>query len=188
MPVRIISAATGAVPPVTLAEARAQVRSDCTDEDALLTSLIGVATQAASDRLQRALVPTRYRLTLDSFPDAVELLMPPIMSVESVKYIDINGDQQTLGEQGYFLDRVSEPGQLVPGDDRAWPATKDRINSVEVEYTAGYPGSVIPTPIKQWILLAIGDMYNNRERSAEKPAVPQNFADCLLDTYRLWSL
>jgi hypothetical protein len=37
-------------------------------------------------------------------------------------------------------------------------------------------------------LLALGDMYNNRERSAEKPVVPQNFADALLDTYRLWSL
>jgi uncharacterized phiE125 gp8 family phage protein len=188
MPVRIIAPATGAVQPVTLAEARAQTRADCNDEDTLITSLASVATQAASDRLQRALVPTRYRLTLDSFPDAVELLKPPIMSVESVKYIDIHGDQQTLDPQDYFLDSVSEPGYLVPATDRTWPATQDRINAVEVEYTAGYPDSAIPTPIKQWILLALGDMYNNRERSAEKPAVPQHFADALLDTYRLWSL
>jgi uncharacterized phiE125 gp8 family phage protein len=188
MPVRIIAPAAGAVQPVTLSEARSQTRADCNDEDAFLGLLISVATQAATDRLQRALVPTRYRLTLDSFPDAIELLMPPIISVESVKYIDIHGDQQTLDPQDYFLDSVSEPGYLVPAAGRTWPATQDRINAVEVEYTAGYPGSAIPTPIKQWILLALGDMYNNRERSAEKPAVPQNFADALLDTYRLWSL
>ena len=188
MPVRIIAPAAGAVQPVTLAEARAQTRADCNDEDALITSLASVATQAASDRLQRALVPTRYRLTLDSFPDAIELLMPPIISVESVKYIDIRGDQQTLDPQDYFLDSVSEPGYLVPAAGRTWPATQDRINAVEVEYTAGYPASAIPLPIKQWILLAIGDMYANRERSSEKPAVPQDFAEGLLDTYKIWSV
>jgi uncharacterized phiE125 gp8 family phage protein len=188
MPVRIIAPAAGAVQPVTLAEARAQTRADCTDEDPLITALIAVATQTASDRLQRALVPTRYRLTLDSFPDAIELLMPPIISVESVKYIDINGTQQTLDPQDYYLDRVSEPGYLVPTYGRIWPETQDRVNAVEVEYTAGYPDSAIPVPIKQWILLAIGYMDANRERSAEKPVVPQHFADALLDTYRLWSL
>jgi uncharacterized phiE125 gp8 family phage protein len=188
MPVRIIAPAAGAVQPVTLSEARSQTRADCNDEDAFLGLLISVATQAATDRLQRALVPTRYRLTLDSFPDAIELLMPPISSVESVKYIDISGDQQTLDPQDYFVDSVSEPGYLVPAAGRAWPATQDRINAVEVEYTAGYPGSAIPLPIKQWILLAIGDMYANRERSAEKPAVPQDFAEGLLDPYKIWSV
>ena len=188
MRVRIIAPVAGAVQPVTLSEARSQTRVDCDAEDAFLGLLISVATQAASDRLQRALVPTRYRLTLDSFPDAIELLMPPIISVESVKYIDINGTQQTLDPQDYFLDSVSEPGCLVPAAGRTWPATQDRINTVEVEYTAGYAGSAIPTPIKQWILLAIGDMYANRERSAEKPAVPQDFAEGLLDTYKIWSV
>ncbi len=188
MRVRPIAPVTGALQPVSLGEAREHARVDCADHDALIGSLISVSTQAASDRLQRALVPTRYRLTLDSFSDAIELLMPPIMSVESVKYIDINGDQQTLDPQDYFLDSVSEPGKLVPALGLSWPETLERINAVEVEYTAGYPDSAIPEPIKQWILLALGDMYNNAERSAEKPVVPQNFADALLDTYRLWSL
>lgn len=188
MPVRKIATVEGAAPAVTLEQARAQVRADCEDEDTLLTALIDVATQAAADRLQRALVPTRYRLTVDSFPAAIELIMPPIISVESVKYIDIDGVKQTLDPQDYYLDSVSEPGYLVPAADRAWPVTQDRINAVEVEYTAGYPESAIPTPVRQWILLAIGDMYANRERSAEKPVVPQHFAEALLDTYKIWSL
>ena len=188
MPVRIIAPVTGAVQPVTLAEARAHLRVDDTAEDALITALIAVATQTASDRLQRALVPTRYRLTVDSFPDALELHMPPIISVESVKYIDINGSQQTIDPLDYVVDTVSAPGYVVPAYGRTWPTTQDRINAVEVEYTAGYESSAIPVPIKQWALLAIGDMYANRERSAEKPVVPQNFADGLLDAYRVWGV
>ena len=188
MPVRIIAPATGAVQPVTQAEARAHLRVDDDAENTLITALIAVATQTASDRLQRALVPTRYRLTVDSFPDALELHMPPIISVQSVKYIDINGSQQTIDPQDYVVDTVSAPGYVVPAYGRTWPATQDRINAVEVEYTAGYEGSAIPVPIKQWALLAIGDMYATRERSAEKPVVPQNFADGLLDAYRVWGV
>jgi uncharacterized phiE125 gp8 family phage protein len=188
MRVRKISEAPGAAPLVTLAEAKLQTRTDCADEDAIITALISVATQAATDRLQRSLVPTLYRLTLDRFPEAVELLLPPVISVQSVKYIDHNAAQQTLDPQDYFLDSVSEPGYLVPAAGRAWPITQDRINAVEVEYTAGYEPAACPTPIKQWILLAVGDLYEQRARSAERPAVPQIFADSLLDVYRIWSL
>lgn len=187
MPIRKIAAVVGAVQPVTLEKARAQCRVDCTDEDALIGTYIAVAAQAASDRLQRALVPTRYRLTVDSFPAAIELL-PPVISVESVKFIAPNGDQLTLDPQDYYLDAVSEPGYLVPAAGRAWPDTQDRINAVEVEFTAGYPASQIPEPIAQWILLAVGDLYDNRARSSDRPVVPQNFADALLDTYRIWAL
>jgi uncharacterized phiE125 gp8 family phage protein len=179
----------GAELPVSLEEAKQQVRAtDCDDEDGLIGAYIHAATAAASDRLQRALVPTRYRLTLDSFPDAIELILPPIISVQSVKYIDENGDQQTLDPQDYFLDSVSEPGCLVPAAGRAWPTTQDRINAVEVEYTSGYADSAIPSPIKSWILLATGDLYEQRTRSAEKPVVPQFFAESLLDTYKIWNL
>ena len=80
MRVRPIAPVTGALQPVDLEEAQIHTRADCAEEEVLLGSLISVATQAATDRLQRALVPTRYRLTLDSFPDAIELLMPPIMT------------------------------------------------------------------------------------------------------------
>lgn len=189
MPVRKIAAVTNAVLPVSLEEAKQQVRAnECDDEDGLIGVYVNAATAAAADRLQRTLVPTRYQLTLDSFPTAIELLMPPIVSVQSVKYIDVIGVQQTLDPLDYILDRVSEPGYLVPDLGRAWPKTQDRINAVEVEYTAGYPDSVVPAPIKQWILLAIGDLYEQRTRSAEKPVVPQHFADSLLDTYKIWSL
>lgn len=188
MPVRKIAAVPGAVQPVTLEQARAQCRVDGADEDALLGTYISVATQAAADRLQRTLVPTRWRLTLDRFPDAIELAMPPIVSVESVKYIDTTGTQQTLDPQDYTLDSVSEPGYLVPAVGRAWPLTQDRVNAVEVEYTAGYAGSAVPEPLAAWILLAVADLYENRARSAEKPVVPQNFADSLLDPYVIWSV
>lgn len=184
---RKIDAAPGSVQPVSLEEAKAQTRVDCDDEDSLLGMYIHAATDAASDRLQRALVPTRYRLTLDAFPaEAIDLLLPPVTSVQSVTYTDKSGVHQTLPEQAYFVDIVSEPARLLPAVGADWPATLDRANAVQVEYTAGYPDSAVPTPVKQWILLAVGDLYEQRTRSTERPVVPQNFADSLLDAYKVW--
>jgi uncharacterized phiE125 gp8 family phage protein len=189
MRVRKITAVPGAVQPVSQEEAKQQARVDCADEDGLIGTYITAATEAASDRLQRALVPSRYRLTLDAFPvGAIELLLPPVTSVQSVTYIDDDGATQTMAAQDYYLDAVSEPARLLPAVGTSWPEALDRVNAVQVEYTAGYPASAIPSPIKSWILLAVGDLYEQRTRSAEKPVVPQHFADSLLDTYKIWSL
>lgn len=177
--------------PVTLADAKQHLRVDGTDEDAYITSLIAVARVTAEERLERTLVATPWLLVLDAFPDAIRLTMPPIVSVQSVTYWDDAGVQQTLDPADYVLDAVSEPGFLVPAPGKAWPATQaGRINAVAVNYTAGYGATAadVPAPIKHWLLLAMGDLYANRERSGEQPLVPQNFADGLLDTYKMWGV
>jgi hypothetical protein len=38
------------------------------------------------------------------------------------------------------------------------------------------------------MLLAIGEMFANREASAERPAVAHGFADRLLDPFRVWGV
>jgi uncharacterized phiE125 gp8 family phage protein len=189
MPARRI-AITADQEPLTLYEAKAHLRAaDCDDEDELITALIATARQALEDRLQRALVPSTWRLSQPAFGAygaALELPMPPTHSVQAVRYWDAAGAQQTLPTTDYLLDAVAQPAQLVPAPGKAWPATQERPNAVEVDYTAGY--TELPAPLRSWMLLAIGDLYTRRERSAEKPAVPQHFADSLLDPYRIYSL
>ena len=185
---RLIEPINPNLQPVTLAEAKAQCRVDCTDEDALITSYIATATAHAADKVGRALVPARYRLALDAFEPVIELL-PPVTSVQSVTYTDAAGAIQTLPSTAWLLDTISEPGRLLPAPGTTWPATMaDQPNAVIVDFTAGYAGAAVPAPVKQWILLCVGDLYDQRSRSAEKPAVPQHFADALLDAARIWTV
>jgi uncharacterized phiE125 gp8 family phage protein len=79
----------------------------------------------------------------------------------------------------------------VPAFGKQFPATRDEINSVIVTYTAGYGATAadVPAPLKQWILLAIGDMYDqSRSLSSERAMVPGKFVDSLLDPYRFFGL
>jgi uncharacterized phiE125 gp8 family phage protein len=181
-----------ATEPISLAEAKLHLRVDHADEDGLIGALIAVARQAAEDRLQRTLITSTWQQVLDGFPAcsaSIALSMPPVIGVSSLQYRDADGTLQTLDAAAYQVATHHEPAQLLPVG--AWPATQaGRVGTVTVTYTAGYGATAasVPGPIKQWLLLAIGDMYERRIRSAERPAVPQGFADGLLDTYRVWSL
>ena len=172
--------------PVTLAEAKLHLRVDGTDEDAPIQGLLSAARATCEDRTEGTVPVPGWRLTLDAFPDAIKLPRPPIVSVESVKYIDTAGVQQTLSPLDYVVDTVSSPGYIVPAFGKAWPETRDQINAVEVEYTAG--SATPPAAIKAWMLLAIGEMFMNREGSAERPAVAHSFADRLLDPCKVWGV
>lgn len=172
--------------PVTLAEAKLHLRVDGTDEDALITALISAARETCEDRIEGTIPVTGWRLTLDAFPDAIKLPRGPVASVESVKYLDAAGVEQTLSPLDYLVDTVSTPGYIVPAYGKAWPETREQINAVEVEYTAG--SATTPAALKAWMLLAIGDMYANREASSDRPAVAHGFADRLLDPFRVWGV
>jgi hypothetical protein len=60
---------------------------------------------------------------------------------------------------------------------------------VVIRYTVGYgDADAVPQQIKNWMLLRIGMLYENRESvSAGQPLQEMPQADRLLDPYRLWS-
>lgn len=178
------------VEPITLADALVHLRADADSgaNDAYVTTLISVAREACEDRIERTLIETAWTLTLDSFPEAIQLASPPIIAVQSVVYLDLAGVQQTLNPADYLLDRASQPGFLVPAYDKTWPDTREQINAVTVSFTAGYGATAadVPKPLRQWMLLAIGDMYGNRNATSDKPSVSRSFADALLDPYKVY--
>jgi uncharacterized phiE125 gp8 family phage protein len=179
---------------VTLAEAKAHLRVDGVDDDALITALITAARLDAEARMQRTLVETSWELHLDGFPadGCMRLHNPPVQSITHVKYYDSTGAQQTLAPSAYVLDAASEPARLMLSYGQSWPATYARPGAVQVQYLAGLPAAdkaKVPETIKAWIKLRLGTLYANREQIALGVSVAEiPFVDALLDPYKVWSL
>ncbi len=176
------------VEPITLAEARAHLRVTATDEDALITSLIAVARADAENELQRSLITQTREIARDDFPDAIELRFGPVIEVVSVKFDDVDGIEQTLDPATYRLDTYRLTAWIVPDPDYSWPETRPHVNAVRVRYTAGYgPAAAdVPMPIRQWILLRIGTLFEHRESVAAGVTVATvPYVDRLLDPYRV---
>ena len=169
----LIRIAAPASEPLDLATAKLHCRVDGTYEDT-----------------GRALVTQTWELVHDTFPDAFVLRKSPIQSVTSLKYLDAaTGAEQTLDPADYLLDKDNEPGYLVPAYGKAWPATWPVPNAVRVRYVCGYGlAGAVPQAIKQWMLLAIGTMYENRATggAGQVYAIPDRFWSGLLDPYRLY--
>jgi uncharacterized phiE125 gp8 family phage protein len=181
-----------ATEPITLAEAKAHLRLTHDDEDLLVSAMISAARATCEDRLQRTLITSDWRLTLPAFPTIIDLAMGDVQSVKVVTYTDPDGITQTLSPSAYRLGRSNGRPVLVPAPGQGWPATQAGVmEAVSLEYVAGY-GNVaasVPAPLKAWILLALGDLFENRQATSIGDTVnPLPFADGLLDTYRNFAL
>jgi len=144
--------------PIHLDEAKAHLRITDANSDAKITSLIPTARELAEQYTGRALVSRQWDWTLDSFP--VQLLppFPPLRAVDSVKYTDAAGAQQTLATTEYTVDKASEPSRLVEAYGKYWPTLRGTINDVVVRYRAGYatPFTVVAATD---VITAIGHPY-----------------------------
>lgn len=188
MGLSILEAAAGL--PVSLSEAKAQCRVDGSEEDLLITRLIGMATEQAEARTGRVFFTQKMRLSLDSFPpDSLEVPCPPLASVEAVSYINASGVRVVLSVDDYQVVTDEMIGRLLPGWGKAWPSCRCVPGSVRIDFTAGYgDAAAAPESVRSWILLSVGTLYKNREAIAAGQIfeLPSGFWDGLLDPYRVW--
>jgi len=154
--------------PVSLPDARTHLRisDDETTEDALIQGIITAARIEAERALGRPLVSQTWTAKMDYFPDSdeIELPLPPLVSVSSVKYIDPDGDLQTFSADDYMVDTSGVCGRIYLNYGESWPDIRVENNAVRIEFVAGYgDASAVPEDVMSWMLLRIGDRYEHRE-------------------------
>lgn len=169
-----------AAAPLSVAEARNHVRQDVTTDDVLLDVYLRAAREFCQTYCRRTLVASRYKLVLDAFPgptfatvpggqpyglpaQAVLLEYGPVLSVLSIKYLDMAGTQQTLSPTAYTVDLSGLPARITPRFGQIWPVTLPQIASVEITFDAGdcaaisATGNVVSVTGGLWKVLAVND-------------------------------
>jgi uncharacterized phiE125 gp8 family phage protein len=153
--------------PVTLTEAKAHLRVDHGDEDALIELYLNAAVShldSYSGILGRCMVSQTWALSYDTFPDgAMQIPLGNLISVTSVEYADPDsGVMTTWSSVNYDVDTQDINGWIKPVDD--WPTHMETMNAVKVTFVAGYgAASAVPAALKSAILLLVGHWYTNRE-------------------------
>lgn len=174
-----------ALEPVTLEEAKAHLKIDTADEDALIATLITAARARAEWHLGRALVAQSWIQWLDCWREVVEMALPPLIGVTSVTGFARDGAGTAVDPSGYFVDTVSAPGRIAFGCAR--PDGLRARNAVAIAFDAGYGAAArdVPAPIREAILAIVADLHVNR---GDGPGSAPASALALLAPYRIFKL
>jgi uncharacterized phiE125 gp8 family phage protein len=160
---KVTSAPT--VEPLSLTEAKLDLKIDSTDENDLIEILIKAARETVEIRTGRSLITQSRAIKMDYFPctDTIRIPNGPVQAITHIKYYDDDEVLQTLSASDYWVDADSDIARVVVKD--SWPSTEDRPNAVIITYTCGYgaAGSNVPAPLRKAMLFILGHLYENRQ-------------------------
>lgn len=201
--------------PVTLEEAKTQLRLDTTADDDFITSLISAAREYCEIQTRRAFITQTWTLMMNvwgeradigwwdgvrqgsilgDLPTYVELPGSPLVSVTSVRTFDGEGTPAVFASSGYYVDTFSTPGRLVLNQGVSWPIPGRNYHGIEIVYVLGYGDAEdVPFALRQAVLQLTAHWYENREAIREVGTaggdvmVPKHF-DNILRRHRVMRL
>lgn len=195
MPARVV--VPPSTEPITLAQAKAQLRLEESIDDTQVETMIKGARSHVEMACGRALLLQTMELVAAGFVDengcplrlAGGHLADDPQAV--VTYLDTDGVEQTLAS-GFYVSSGSAadagPGRLhlMPGS--SWPAVASRVDAVRVRFRVGWATpEEVPQDLRHAVLLMISHMYEHRTPVAAGGAseLPLGF-DALLNPHRFW--
>lgn len=179
--------------------ALARKHAECYDDEAavLFSEWIDDATRYCEAYLNRQLMQATWKMQFDRWPavtrwnpyGAIRLPKPPLLSVDSITYLDANGESQTLASDQYVVDKpTKQQGMIYPAYGAIWPVVQQHPLAITVNYKAGYgttPASV-PASIRSAIYLLCAFRYRSREAVLDKSGVEPPFSVAQLLDAESW--
>ncbi len=157
--------------PVTLDEVKAHLRETKATEDADIMSKVRTVIgqlDGPEGLLNRALITQTLEMTVNRFWGwPLVLRLPPMVSVTSITYLDVDGDSQTLATSEYRVLNAATPtaqGRIELAFGSSWPSTRAVEQAVTITYVAGYGArNDVPEYIRHLILVMVKMLFDERE-------------------------
>ena len=153
------------------------------NENASLLATLQAAVSLVESYLNRALIAQTFTYQSDGFPVSkipwwdgvkqisqqafaahsfIELPRPPLRSISSVKYYDLDNNLTLFASSNYFVDTLAEPGRIILNYSSSWPINVRAAAATEIIYVAGYGSdrADVPSAIREAIKLQANYMLN----------------------------
>lgn len=170
--------AAPAIEPVSLADAKAWLREDANDEDALIQTLIAAARMSLEAATRRFFVTQSWRLIFDTWPcstlESRMLAIPfaPFQSVTEIRWFDAGDGAHIIDAATYRASMDAEGGRIF---FRAAPAAALReTDAIEIDFTVGYgaAANATPEPLRRALLILVAHWRENRGDADERALPP----------------
>ena len=163
----IVLTAAPAQEPVSLADAKAHMRVDVTDDDALIARLITGARCELERGLGRALITQSYTYYLDAWPKgfAVNLPVAPVQSIEQVRIYALDDSSAILAPAAYLLDGLGSPPRMIRRGTLPWVVPLRPGNGIAIDFTCGHGSQPtdVPAALRIATLILVAHWYEHRQ-------------------------
>lgn len=176
--------------PVSLAEAKEQLRVDTSADDDFIQRLVEAATEQldGDGELGRAMISQSWAEWSGPSPEAVKLTMGPFQSLTSVEYYDADGTLQTATLSDFETRKDGDFFTCRPKTGFSWPATQDRDDAIKITYVAGFGATSadVPQPLRHAVLMLVTHFEQNRSAIADRAMFEMPMAvERLVGRYRV---
>jgi uncharacterized phiE125 gp8 family phage protein len=180
-----------AAEPWSVAEAKAYLRVEHGDDDAIIGALIAAARGHVEALTRRALLLQRWRFVLDAWPASGRLdpRMGPLRSVIAARVFDAAGNAHSIDVAAFVVDAaanvIASPVWALPLPGRFTAGIE-----LDVELGFGATASDVPDGLRHAIRMLVAHWYENRGVAAigANVAMLPAGVDALIAPYRMLSL
>jgi len=156
---------------LSLADAKAHMKVDTSDEDSLISAYVAAATSLIDGDgwLGRAMITQDWAQWVNQAPGWVRLSMGPFQELVSVQYYDVDNVLQTATLSDFETRKQGDFVICKPKEDFEWPAAETRQDAIKITYRAGW-GDVatdVPPDLVAAIKLMTSHLYENRSATTE---------------------
>src|SRR5690349_19286599 len=126
--------------PLSLAQVKAHLRVDITDDDVMIGAYITAARQLIEEWCGICLVKQSWAYSLQQWY-RYELSLPrayPLLAVDSITYIDVNQVKQTLDPSVYQVSKTTQPGRVRANWNQVWPSLWWQMDAATINHTSGH--------------------------------------------------
>lgn len=150
--------------PISLTQAKAQLRKTTDDEDGLICSYIRAAREWVEEYTGHILVQRTVQEAFPAWGNYLTLSKQPILVGDptpalTVMYHDVDGNE--VEYEGRIIRDERYPWLIYPPSGLTFP-TLATNGTVTVSYTAGYNGGQVPEIFRQAIKVLLTSMYASR--------------------------
>jgi uncharacterized phiE125 gp8 family phage protein len=180
-----------ATEPWTLIEAKAFLRVEHNDDDAVITSLISAARGQIEAQTRCGLIAQTWRIVRDTWPDdgRIALRIGQLRNVVAVRTFDFNNTAVALDTGRFVIDKTSgviaAPPWSLPPPGRAIAGIE-----LDVEIGFGTAATEIPPVLRHAVRSLVAHWYDNRGLIAigGNVAMMPGSVNAMIASYRVLSL
>lgn len=183
MTIRLRQLEAPSVALISTTDAKAHLRVDHSEDDDLIAGLVSSATgylDADGGILGRALISQKWRMSFTSAPTSriVPIILPRLITVDYIRYIDGDGNSQVFDSGKYEASIYGDDAFVELLSGNSWPSTGDREVVFCIDFTAGYGATAadIPKAIRQAALMLVALWYEMRMAADVSPTSPVAFS------------